>query len=133
MLQDDVCKNQKVNQLVNLFTCAFVDGSFDESEKKFLLEIAKRLKVEQISIDNLYELQKNISDNFSITQNLDEEEKIQHIIDLVFMMMIDCQICEKQLEFCKNVAKQTGYESKIVDLLISRILKEIKVEVHTEN
>ena len=133
MLQDDVCKNQKVNQLVNLFTCAFVDGSFDESEKKFLLEIAKRLKIEQISIDNLYELQKNILDNFSITQNLDEEEKIQHIIDLIFMMMIDCQICEKQLEFCKNVAKQTGYELKIVDLLISRILKEIKVEVDTEN
>ncbi len=118
-------KHSRISQLINLFNCAMVDGHLAESEKSLLIEIAARLNIKSINIKTFI----NSSNNPRFQLPVKLEERMQHMIDLVFMMMIDCQISNSELKFCKAIAKRIGFKPTAVEMIISNILKDINSEI----
>lgn len=121
--------SSQISQLINLLNCALSDGKFVESEKKFLIEIANRFGMDSNFIENIFHSE--IEFNFEMPSA--KEEKMQHLIDLVFMMMIDCKITNEEKSFCEEIAIRLGFSAKTIDFLISKILKDIKVKVEEDN
>lgn len=129
MKKNRTASNSEISQIVNLFNCALADGYFAESEKKLLNDIASRLGVGKDFINAVYDSK----DNFTFELPNTHEEKMQHLIDLVFMMMIDCKINKKEIDFCKKIAINIGFRPDSVELLISQILKDIQVDISCED
>ena len=121
--------NSRISQIINLYNCALADGKFADSEKKLLIEIAKRFEIDLNSIYRIIFSENELHLELPKTR----EEKMQHIIDLVFMMMIDCKITNNEKDFCKSIVLKLGYSVRTIDYLISKILKDIKVNVDGEN
>jgi len=103
--------------LKSLIEMALSDGYIDESELHFLNMLARKL---QVSEQELLEIKKNHK-KVEFKAPKSNKRKFSHIYDLVFMMMIDGQINEREKELCKAYALKLGFIPRVVDDLVVSI------------
>lgn len=113
---------EKKSALRNAVAVMLADGKIEPNEIKTLRVICARLGLDT-------EVLKEVLDNpeaieFVVPQ--DDHEKACQMVDIVFMMMSDADIDEKELDFCRAVAMRFGYHSSIVGKLVLGIVEAIK-------
>lgn len=105
----------KLEHINNLIAVAFADGVFDEEEVEFLYEKAEEFDIptEQIktSIENADKL------TFMVPQNTEDRE--DQLADIVFMMMIDGDIHDKEYSLCLSITKRLNLDKEDLDDVIS--------------
>ena len=115
-------KVSATSHMKNLLEMAMVDGEYDDTEDKLLIEIAKKHKISQ---KKLHEI-KDTKDHIEFIVPKEDSEKFNQLFDLVHMMVIDDRIAAEELRLCVLFAKKFGYESEKANELVNSIASNIQ-------
>jgi len=123
MEKDDSFESKvRKNHIANLIALAYSDGDFHKNEMEFLAIAAKRWHVTH---NELREILSSPEKNKFIMP-ASNEEKIEQMMDLVWMMIFDGQIRDEEMDFCKKMAVKLGFNPSHVNELIDEIVTGIK-------
>lgn len=112
-------KQIKLEHVENMVAIAFVDGSFDEEEKKFLFEKAEEFGLVHSQVQSIIQHAQGLQ--YIIPKNkVDREEQLA---DAVYMTMVNEVVNPKEYELCLHLAQKLGLEQKEVDRMIELITK----------
>lgn len=112
-------KNQKLSHLASLHFLMRVDGNINDEEMKLIVKIGKeRLKLSNEEIKSVL-----LNEFNDFTAPKDEEEFKTILYDLVFLMMADGVIDDKEYKYCVKFASIFGYDSSAVLEMATNILK----------
>ena len=106
---------KKIAHFKNLVVVAAIDGKVDDDEREFLEEQAEdfgleKAEVEEI-INNAHELE------FIVPE--EEDDKEDHLADIVFLMMVDGVIDEKEYQMCLNIANRLELKKEDLDEVVA--------------
>lgn len=112
-------KKQKLSHLASLHFLMRIDGNISDEEMKLLVKIGKeRLK---LSKEEIMSVLLNRFNDFAAPKN---EKEFQTILyDLVFLMMADGVIDDREYKYCVKFASIFGYDSSAVLEMATNILK----------
>ena len=121
-------KRLKQSHLKNLIEVALLDGQLDNNEYVLLLSLARRLKISDQEIKNIQENPGKII----FMPPGSHKKRFEQVYDLVFMMMVDGVIHQKELDFCKKMALKLDYMPQLVDDLIVSIRDSVQKGIPKE-
>lgn len=101
-----------------LFMIAISDGNLDDKEYEFILGRA-RLKF-QMNEEDIQEIRENLKE-IKLVNPKNKEEKFQLLYDLVWIMMIDDEIHQIEIDLCSRFAMRIGYDPEMVVDLVQTI------------
>ena len=107
-------KAVKAEHFANLVAIAYADDVLDEYEKEFL-----SLRAEEIGL-NTDEVKSMLSnaDELKVIVPLNQEEVEEQIADIVYMIMVDGDIHEKEYKLCLSIAEKLDYSKADLDYMI---------------
>jgi len=94
----------KIAHILNLISMALRDNDFDEQEKKTIIRIASRLGVSSKDLENQLK-EENVE--IDIPDSL--AERIEHLHDLVLVMLADGIIHEEEIKFISKFINAYGF------------------------
>jgi len=114
--------------LRNLIEVAYSDGEFDALEVDYLLSLAGRFKISEAEL-------KSIKDNpelidYEAPQR--DQQRFEHLYQLVNMMMMDGVIHDKELEICKKYAQRLNLRPEFVDDMVLAIPESREKELPSD-
>ncbi len=110
----------KIEHYQNLVAVAMADGFLDDNEYDFLLERAEEI---DLPIDEVKKLLDKADElTFLIPFNTAESE--EQLADIVYIMMVDGNIDDKEYQLCLNIAKKLELGQKELDYVI-QLTKEL--------
>ena len=108
-------KNIKLEHINNLIAVAFADGNFNDEEIEFLYEKAEEFDISEAEVKKSVDNANNLT--FMVPQN--NEDKEDQLADIVFMMMIDGIIHDKEYDLCLSITSRLNLEKEDLDDVIS--------------
>ena len=108
---------EKLNYIRILFELAEIDGEFSAEELETISHQAIRLGLKQ---KDVAKIQSEIGTDFNIPSDPKLKESL--IKDLVFMMLSDNHIAEKEYIFCKTIFSKLGLSKDALDKEIDAFL-----------
>ncbi|MEO9484285.1 MAG: hypothetical protein ABJG47_12590 [Ekhidna sp.] len=102
---------------------ALVDNQFEDTERKFIQDLAKPNNISSEELDEVIteELKKKTFD-MDLSVDLGFDAKIEILADMVGVMKSDGKVYLSEIKFCEMVAKVFGFKKKSIGLL-SQMLK----------
>lgn len=119
---------QKKSALRNAVAVMLADGKVEPNEVATLGFICKRLGLEPSVLNEIVANPGQIE--FVVPQ--DPTEKVRQLADVVFMMMADGNINQKELDCCRAVALGLGFSASTVVDVILGIAEAIKNGVNRD-
>ena len=116
---DDQATKEKKAAVMNVLAVMFADGKIDETEKKFLGAVCKRVGLSQEELKELLSDPGNIK--FTVPES--RKERIFQLLDMVFMMMIDGEIDQREMDVCITLATRMGFRPTAVSTIVEAIKK----------
>lgn len=99
----------------NLYLIAAADGYIDPQEQQLLLEVARNLGLSQRDIDYVLDHPKSL--DFVIPDG--EEERYFTLKNLVYMMVVDGKVDQKEYDLCLDFAQRIGLGKEEIESIIS--------------
>lgn len=106
----------------NLIVLAMADGTVHPNELALIATIAERDDISEDRVRNILAGKEKVE--FTVPE--DDETKLIYLKDMVYVMMVDGEIDDKELAWCKIVADQFGFRQEVIDALILDIVEELK-------
>lgn len=119
---------QRKSHFRNLIALAVADGKLDESEKKLLDAIASRIGLTEKEALKVLNSPKKVK----FTPPSKPEERFEQLYDLVLLMMVDGDIDEDEMEYCRRMAIAYGFKTAAIDELVKHIVTQVKNGVNKE-
>jgi uncharacterized tellurite resistance protein B-like protein len=119
-------KDQTKNHIVNLIDVAFADGNMDEAELELIKANALKNGMTEEEFQDIFSNPKREK----IYVPSDEKSRVEHLAEMVKIMIVDREIEEKEVIVCKKVAIQLNLAPQIVDELIDNLVTESKLQNH---
>ncbi|HOQ05119.1 MAG TPA: hypothetical protein PKY88_07905 [Anaerohalosphaeraceae bacterium] len=113
---------EKKSALKNAVAVMMSDGEISDSELAMLAVICRRLG---LNLRVLKEILKN-PEKIHFVVPRDNQEKIFQLIDIVFMMMADGKVDDKEMNLCKAIASGFSFNPAIIDRLLTAITESIQ-------
>lgn len=104
-----------------LLQVAMADGRLEEAEFRNLMQTAKKFS---FSEEEIMEIRNNL-ETIKFIPPSGTKDTFHLIFDLVWMMMVDGHVYEKEMLMCENLAMQLGFSHEIIEDLVSFIKKDI--------
>jgi hypothetical protein len=121
-------RKKGVSYVKQLLLIALSDGHLDEVEFQNLVKTANKFNINE---DEIMEIKNNMqSVRFAPPKTL--KEKFHMMFDLVWMMMVNGIIHEKEQRMCENMAMQLGFAPEMVDDLMGLISANISKGILAE-
>ena len=99
----------------NLYLIAAADGYIDPQEQQLLLEVARNLGLSQRDINHVIDHPEGL--DFVIPDG--EEERYFSLKNLVYMMVVDGKIDQKEYDLCLDFARRVGLDQEDVEVIIT--------------
>lgn len=114
---------QKENEttIKNAIAIMLADGQIDPNEMDFLITICQRVGLPEKQLKAI--LQNPQSIEFTPAKN--SNERMQQLIDMVWMMMADGHIDAREMDVCITLAAKLGFKASTVGALVQHIINEI--------
>ena len=104
----------QLNKFINLVLIADADSLIDEDEKDFFFVLAIEL---EITVEEATKLMNNVEGlTFSIPKT--QEDKEDHLIEIVHLALIDGDLHEKEYNLCFSLARRIGFTKNDLDKAI---------------
>jgi uncharacterized tellurite resistance protein B-like protein len=113
-------KKKRRSHFKNLFSVARADGDVDRAEMDLVIGLAEKF---HMSTDEVTRIIRNPEDIALVTPKT-AEERMEHLYDLITVMMVDGRIDEKELFLCKSLAVKLGCSEESVDSLVRDLIEE---------
>lgn len=112
-------KKKRRSHFANLFAIANADGDVDSAELDLLIQLAEKFHMSTAEVTSII---KNPSRAEAIPLKT-PEERIEHLYDLITIMLIDGQIDKRELSMCKSFAAKLGFEDSVLDPLTRDLIE----------
>nr|WKN35858.1 TerB family tellurite resistance protein [Tunicatimonas sp. TK19036] len=114
--------------LKNLIEVAYSDGEFDSVEVDYLLSLAGRFNISEAELKNI----KDNPDTIEYEPPTRDQQRFEHLYQLVNMMMIDGVIHDKEIDICKKYAQRLNLRPEFVDDMVEAIPESREKELPTD-
>ncbi len=114
-------KKKRLSHIKNLLFLAGQDGEVTKDEVDLILSIAVENGLSPEEFKRILERPGSISFHPPTTY----KERIEQLIDLVKVMMVDGEIDANELLFCKAIADKMGFDHKIIDKIVHDIVEAV--------
>lgn len=114
--------------LKNLIEVAYSDGEFDTVEVDYLLSLAGRFNISEAELKSI----KDNPESVDYEPPTRDQQRFEHLYQLVNMMMIDGVIHEKEVEICKKYAQRLNLRPEFVDDMVEAIPESREKELPTD-
>ncbi|MDW8273805.1 MAG: TerB family tellurite resistance protein [Chitinophagales bacterium] len=104
----------KLNYIRCLVHMAYANGALHESEKAYVLSVARKLGLEEETA------KKELSSSVPYQLPEDPVLRYQLLHDLLQTMAADKDIDQNELSYLTNVTKQLGYEEELMHCLVEQ-------------
>ena len=120
--------DSKINHIRNLVYLGQADSNFHKKEIEFVKKVGERLGLSQ------NEIEKELNSAIDERPPLPTEEILSFILldDLMNLMASDGKIMDEEIDACKKVAHELGFESEMI-ISISEKIKKHLTEGFAEN
>lgn len=116
------------NQINSLVQLASVDGLLSEKESRFIKMMAKVNGMSDEEVESIIKSPQPIED----LRHLSDDQKFEYIYSMVQLMKADGQVFKTEIEFCKKIAVELGYSSKVISELSSKIYSDPAITTDRE-
>ncbi|MFQ3576491.1 MAG: hypothetical protein SNJ77_08650 [Cytophagales bacterium] len=109
--------------LANLAALSKVDGKLDAHEMAYLYKIGKKFGFNSNEVERIVD---NADINFlAIPEG--REDKLNHLMDSLEMLLADGKIEEEELDFVTNFAQKLGFKYEIAGVLVRKMAMEMQL------
>ena len=115
-------QKERESAVKNLIAVMLADSKIEDNEKVHLGRICQRYGITDKQFKEI--LQKPQDIKFTVPQ--DPNARMQQLIDIVWMMMIDGHIDQREMDMCIALAVNMGFRPSAVPQLVQHIINEIK-------
>jgi uncharacterized tellurite resistance protein B-like protein len=112
-------KKKRRSHFKNLVAVARADGDVDRSEMDLIIGLAEKF---HMSTEEVTRIIRN-PEAVALVSPKTPEERIEHLYDLVTVMMVDRQIDEKELFLCKSLGVKLGCGEDAIDALVRDLIE----------
>lgn len=113
-------KKKRRSHFKNLFSVARADGEVNRAEMDLVIGLAEKF---HMSTDEVTRIIRNPEDIVLFTPKT-PEERMEHLYDLITVMMVDGRIDEKELFLCKSLAIKLGSNEETADYLVRDLIEQ---------
>ncbi len=115
-------RKEKETTVKNAIAVMLADGRIDPNEMELLNMICQRVGLSQKQLKSILQNPEKIE--FTPAKN--PNDRMQQLIDMVAMMMIDGDIDPREMDVCKTLAARLGFRSSVVTELVEHIVNELE-------
>ena len=112
----------KLSHLKNLVAVAAADGKFEKSEMAAIAMVMARRGLKPADLERCIKNPKGIK----FVQPKSAEQCVEYLRDMVFLMMCDGDIDDREISVCKFTALSLGFKHEIIDAMIMDIISDLK-------
>ena len=120
-LFDSGDKKKRLSHIKNLVALAASDGELDKSELDLIFRIGAKVGLSRDELMRIIQRPESIS--FRAPDYF--RERIEQLYDMVLIMMIDGEIHENEVAFCKLTAIRLGFKHQIIDKMVHDVINMI--------
>lgn len=120
-LFDSGDKKKRLSHIKNLVALAASDGEIDKGELELIFRIGARIGLSRDELLRIIERPESIS--FKTPESF--KERIEQLHDMVLIMMINGEIHENEITFCKLSAIRLGFKHQIIDKMVHEVIDMI--------
>ncbi|MEJ2161798.1 MAG: hypothetical protein P8X60_00315 [Robiginitalea sp.] len=104
----------------HLFSIANADGDVESAELDLIIGLAEKFQM------RTSEVTKIIKDPSSVQLFTPKSDgvRIEHLYDLVTVMLVDGHIDKRELDLCKSIAGKLGLQQELIDSLIRDLIEK---------
>jgi uncharacterized tellurite resistance protein B-like protein len=125
---DSKDKKNRMSHMLNLLAVACADGKLEQSEIDLFLQIGNRIGVSNSELRRVIENPASVK----LTAPDNDADRIALLYDMVLMMMVNGDIDENEILYCKNTALQLGFNSKVIDVIVAKVIEMVKKGIENE-
>lgn len=112
-------KKKRKSHFKNLFNVARVDGGVDRSELDLIVGLAEKF---QMSTEEVTKIIRN-PEAVAWVMPKTTGERLEHLYDLVVVMIVNGQIDERELFLCKSLGVKLGFGEDTIDSLVRDLIE----------
>lgn len=113
-------KKKRRSHFKNLYFVARADGDVDRAEMDLIVGLAEKFNMTTKEVTTII----RNPDDVDLLIPKTPEERMEHLYDLVTVMMVNAEIDEKELFLCKSLAVKLGCEEVTVDALVRDLIEK---------
>jgi len=113
-------KKKRRSHFKNLFAVARADGDVDRAEMDLVIGLAEKF---HMSTDEVTKIIRD-PDAVALVTPKTPKERMEHLYDLITVMMVDGKIDEKELFLCKSLGVKLGCGEENIDSLVRDLLEQ---------
>lgn len=113
----DLSHQKKRGILQNLISVMVADCKIDPAEMQFLEKTRQRMGISREELTEVFL-------NLGIIQEFipeEPQERIAQLLDMVFMMMVDGHIDDREVEVCTLTAQRFGFDAAVINTIIESL------------
>lgn len=122
-------KNELKSHLVNLFKVAAADGKISRDEFELLFQQSRKLGVSDHELAVI--TAEAAEHHVVVPPSLDE--RVQHLFDLITMVVADHKIDHREIEICSKIATSYGIHPELTDKLINILVDASEKNIEGDN
>lgn len=115
---------EKLSHLKNLIALSMADGKLEKAELAAISAVISREGMTQEDLERCINNPKSIE----FVPPTSNSTKIQHLKDMVYLMMADGNIDDNEVMVCKITAEMLGFKHEVIDAIVFDTIEEIKKE-----
>ncbi len=120
-LFDSRDKKKRLSHIKNLIVLACADGEVAQEEAELIFRIGVNAGLTPAELKRIMER----PDSVKFYPPKTYKERIEQLYDMVMVMMVDGEITESELLFCKVVAEDLGFEHRVIDHMVHQIIEMV--------
>ena len=122
-------EREKLSHLKNLVAVAFADGKLEENEMAALAAVMDSRGISPEYLERCINNPKGIK----AVKPKSPEQSLEYLKDMVFLMICDGNINEREMSICKHTAISLNFEPEEIDDLIFEIISDLKERMEYKN
>ena len=119
---------EKKSTVMNVLVVMQADGKITDSEKEILSGVCRRVGLSQKEYNEILDNPKKVK----FTPAKDGKERLEQLIDAIYMMMADGEIDKLERDICMSIATKLDFRPSLVDDLVNKIIQKFGLSKEKE-
>jgi len=108
---------------------AYADGKFSDEEKQYVANVAAEVGMTADEMKQII----NDPEGIRFVMPTNDIEKIEQLYDLILLMMIDGDLNENEMIFCRAMAIKMKIPYQVVDEMVAKVINFITDNFYIED
>lgn len=113
----------------NLVALAYADGKFSKEERQYVANVATEVGMTADEMKQII----NDPEGVRFVMPANDIEKIEQLYDLILLMMIDGDLNENEMIFCRAMAIRMKIPYQVVDEMVAKVINFITDNFYIED